>query len=343
MAKNLSLAIVGCGDIARFMALAGKLNRRIELCACVDVNAERVRKFSRWFRIPRSFTDYGEMLNQAGLDAVYLAVPHSLHYPMIKEALAYGAHVFCEKPIATTLDDALDICRLARKSGLKVGVNYQYRYDTGCYALANASQEGKLGQILYGKCNVPWHREVQYFAYSPWHGCLEASGGGTLITQASHALDILLWAYGRKPVTALGAKARQRFKDVEVEDLCMGIIEMEDGGLLEVTGSMVATPEQRVTIEIYGSHGTGLYSGPALPRVRFKGLRIKKAKPPVKGLHALLRSLEGFRKWVMEGQPYLTPVEQSLPVLAVIASVYRSAVTGKREEVDRRFIDYLIQ
>jgi len=110
-----------------------------------------------------------------------------------------------------------------------------------------------------------------------------------------------------------------------------------------VTGSMVATPEQRVTIEIYGSHGTGLYSGPALPWVRFKGLRIKKAKPPVKGLHALFRSLEGFQKWVMEGQPYLTPVEQSLPVLAVIASVYRSAVTGKREEVDQRFIDYLIQ
>jgi UDP-N-acetyl-2-amino-2-deoxyglucuronate dehydrogenase len=340
MEKRMKIAIVGCGDIARFTAIGFILNKGIKTVACVDKNIDRAKSFSRWFMIPRYFGDYSEMLDKVELDAVYLAVPHILHEPMIKQALEKGQHVFCEKPVTTKMDDAIEVCRLAKETGLKVGINYQYRYDKSCYAMAQAAHSGELGEILYGRCNVPWHRTEKYFSGSPWHKSLETSGGGTLLTQGSHALDILLWACGKEPLRALGMTAKKCFKDVEVEDLAMTTIELEGGIILQAASSMVAATEQKVTIDVYGRNATALYTGFSSPAVKFKGVQPIKRSPPAKGMHALFRSVEGFRAWVMEDKPYLTPAHQSLSVLAVIEAVYRSAVTGKTEEVDHRHTEY---
>ncbi len=331
---KLRLAIVGCGDIARFIGIAGKLNRKIEISACVDINEKRAASFAKWFRIRRFFTDYDTMLENVDLDAVYLAVPHNLHFAMIMAAMEKGLHVFCEKPVTTQLDDALTICRVATKNGCKVGINYQYRYDKGCFALAKAARSGELGERYYAKANVPWNRKIEYFSKVKWHGSLEQSGGGTLITQASHVVDIGLWVLGGKPVNALGMGKKRKYREVEVEDLFMGTIEMDNDSLLQVTSSMIAVPERPLSIEVYGSKGTGIYKGPNIPRVSFKGVKVKKAAPPVKGIHALFASLEGFRQWVKEDTPYLMPVEESLPVLSAVQALYRSSETGVKEPVN---------
>lgn len=338
MNDKMRIAIIGCGDIARFTAIGFLLNKGIETVACCDKNMNRSKNFGRWLRIPGCFCEYPEMLEKARPDAVYLAVPHMLHRPMIEEALKKGMHVFCEKPVATNMDDALDICRLAEETGLKVGINYQYRYDRACYEMAQAAHSGELGEILYGRCNVPWHRTEKYFSASPWHKSIKASGGGTLLTQGSHALDVLLWTCGRPPVRATGITARRRFKDVEVEDLAMAAIELEGGALIQAASSMVASSEQKVTIDVYGSKATASYSGFSSPKVRFRGVNPSRRQVPAKGMHALFRSIEGFRAWVMEDRPFLTPASQSLPVLAAIEAVYKSAATGKAEETDKRFL-----
>ncbi len=339
--STLKIAIAGCGDIARFVAVGCLLNRRITAAACMDVDAERARSFARRFRAGRAFDDYDDMLQNAGADAVYLAVPHHLHRPMIEKAIARGLPVFCEKPIATTMDDALAVCRLAREAGVKVGVNYQYRYDTGCYALVAAARSGGLGIPLYGRCNVPWHREAGYFSGSPWHASKEKSGGGTLITQASHIIDIALLALGGEPANVSGEAARRVFTDVEVEDLGMGIVGIAGGALLSITSSMIAVPGRRVTIEIHGSAGTGIYSGSdVMPKVQFLGTRVKKRRPPVRGALALFRSIEGFRRWVVDDVPYLTPAVSSLRALAVVEALYRSAKSGRREAVDDRYREF---
>ena len=341
MKKKMRVAIVGCGDIARFTAIGFIINNGIRTVACVDKNIDRAKSFSRWFRIPNYFCDYSEMLAKIKPDAVYLAVPHILHKPMIKEALAAGLHVFCEKPITTNMDDAIEVCRLAKETGLRVGINYQYRYDKSCYAMAQAARSGEMGEILYGRCNVPWHRTEKYFSMSPWHKSLETSGGGTLLTQGSHALDVLLWTCGKMPLRAAGMTARKCFKDVEVEDLAMATIELESGVLIQVISSMVAASEQKVTIDVYGSRATALYSGFSSPKVRFIGARPPRYQVPAKGIHALFRCIEGFRAWVMEDRPFLTPAAQSLPVLAAIEAVYKSAATGKTVDTDLRFLEMI--
>ena len=331
---KLNLGIVGCGDIAGYTAFFARLNCKISMTACCDVSRERADLFAKRHGIKQVFIDYAQMLAKAGLDAVYLAVPHNLHYEMIKQAVATGRHIFVEKPVTRTYAEGVEIVQAAEQAGLKLAVNYQYRYDAGCYRMACAAQSGQLGDVRYVRINVPWRRERNYFEGSPWHKSIAQAGGGTLITQGSHFLDAALWACGSRPVSASGMTARQVFKDVEVEDLAMGIIEMENGALIEICSSMAAAKEQAVSIDIYGSKATATYTDRPLPRVRFMGGRVKTQNVPLFGFHALQRSIKGFRRWVDCGEPHLAAGRESLPVLAAVEAIYRSAQSGVREKVE---------
>jgi UDP-N-acetyl-2-amino-2-deoxyglucuronate dehydrogenase len=330
----LRLGLAGCGDVAGWMARLARLNRRLRFVACCDRDLARAEAFAARHHIPRAFAGYEEMLRGGGLDAVYLAVPHDLHLEMACAAVEAGLPVLLEKPLARTLEEGAEIVRRAEAAGVPVGVNYQYRYDRGCYALARAAQRGDLGTLYYGRCNVPWHRGEDYFRQGPWRGELARAGGGTLLTQASHALDVLLWAMDSPPRAATGMSARPGFSgpeseiEVEVETLALGTLALESGALIAVSSSMVARPEQAVTLELYGQRATALYSGrrplAPWPHVRFRGRRVRRERPPARGVHALARSLEGFRAWVVEGRPYLTPAAGALPVLAAVDALYRA-------------------
>jgi predicted dehydrogenase len=333
MSAPLRLAIVGCGEIGRWMALFCRLNRRIRLVACCDNQRPVAEAFAARFRIPRAFDDYGALLETERLDAVYLAVPHDLHFEMVVAAIEAGVPVLVEKPIARTLDEGREMVRRADAADVRVGVNYQYRYDSGCYALAQAARQGDLGELYYGRCNVPWYREADYFESGPWRGKLARSGGGTLLTQGSHALDLLLWALDSPPRAATGLTAQPGFSGVEVETVALGAVELENSALIQVSSSMVARPEQAVTLELYGERGTAQYSNQPWPRARFRGQRVRRRRPPVWGVHALQRSLEGFRAWLVEDRPYLTPAAEALPVLAAVEALYRSARTGEKETI----------
>lgn len=334
VAKKLRLGIIGCGDIAGYTAWMARLNPNILLVACIDKSQQRAAQFARRFKIPEAGQDYTRILRTDLLDGVYLAVPHHLHHAMLRDAIRAGLHVLVEKPVTRTLEEARMIQDVLNERPVCVGVNYQYRYDAGCYALAQAVRRGDLGRIHTIRCNLAWQREQEYFEASSWHAENAKSGGGTLITQGSHLLDIALWALDEKPAYALGHTARRKFTQVEVEDLTHAIIEMESGASVQISSTMAAVPEQALRIEVYGSCGTAIYSDRPWPRVKFLGVRVRKARPPVWGLHALQRSLEGFRRWVTGGPAYLTPLPEAISVLAAVEAVYRSARSGRKERVD---------
>jgi len=328
--KKLNFGIVGCGDIAGYTALISKLVPQVKLSACCDVNADRVAAFAKRHRIPQTYTDYAELLEKASLDAVYLAVPHNLHYEMILSAVEAGKPVFVEKPVTRTLLEGLKLVETVASQ--KVGVNYQYRYDSGCYALGRAVQARVLGQVHSVRINIPWHRTTSYFEGAAWHKTIAQAGGGTLITQGSHFLDVALWALGERSVSAIGYIASSGF-DVEVDTLAHGIVETERGTLISITSSMVAASEGAVTIEVYGERGTAFYRDLPSPRVKFTGVKVRKERSPEWGVHALQRSLAGFANWVLNDKPYLIPAYETLPVLAAVDGIYRSAQSGKRENI----------
>lgn len=330
---RLRLAIVGCGGIAGVMARVSRLVPQVALSACCDRDAARAQAFARLHAIPQALTDYAELLARAPSDAVYLAVPHYLHAGMIYAAMEAGKNIFVEKPVTRTLAEGLKLVETIQTGSLKVGVNYQYRYDTGCYALGRAIQAGALGEIRSIRINIPWRRTQGYFDESPWHKTLAQAGGGTLITQGSHFLDIALWALGEDPVSAMGYAATPGF-EVEVDTLVHGIVETQRGTLISITTTMAAESEQAVTIEAYGERGTAIYRNRPWPAVKFIGARPLVERPPVWGLHALHRSLAGFASWVLADRPFLIPAPSTLPVLAAVDGIYRSAHSGKREKID---------
>lgn len=319
----MKIAIVGCGGIAAAVAQAINANRRVEACACCDVTLAGAERFAGVHGIPRAYENYEIMLAQEDLDAVYLAVPHYLHHPMILTALRTGRHIWCEKPITMNQEEALDVIEKAREVGAKVGINYQTRYDPSCVKMRDLTQSGALGEIFYARTNTIYHRTAAY--YAGWHGILAQSGGGTLLTVGSHMIDAVLWAVGSKPVTAWAVTAQKRFKDIEVEDLAMGIVELENGTLLNVTSSMVATPERRPVIELYGAFDTYHYPSPTSDE--------ESDEAGGKFENNITRSLEGFRAWIEDDNPYRIPAEEAVPALAVVEAMYRSAKSGKREDV----------
>lgn len=335
--KKLKLGIIGCGDIGTDVARIVQFNKRIEITGCADIREERAQSYAARFKIPASFSSYTNMIDSIKPDALYLAVPHNFHFPILKEIINRGLPVLCEKPVTISIEDAIEITSLAHKKEIKVGINYQYRYDKCCYTLKQAADRGDLGKIYYTRINVPWHREQSYFEKSAWHSKLASAGGGTLITQGSHALDFMLWLSSAVPQSVQGVTAKHAFTNVEVEDFAMGTVTMSDGSYIHITCSMVATPQAPMTIEVYGSKGTALYQGSDIfPKISFKGVKVRSAKPPAKGFIALMRSIEGFRQWVVDDVPYLIPIEESIPALAVVEAFYQSAKSGKTEKIDTK-------
>jgi predicted dehydrogenase len=330
--EPLRLAFLGCGGIATAVAWLVRLNPGIRIAACMSPMREEAETFARRFRVPRVYTDFAGLAADRGVQAWYIASPHDAHAPQLREAIRNGIPVLCEKPLATTLEDGIDVCRLARAAGVKIAVNYQYRYDRGCRALVDAARDGELGDVLFGTCTIPWHREAPYFE-GTWRASRERSGGGTLITQGSHALDILLAAAGGRPVRAWGSTARRRFTGIEVEDLAMGCVELDSGCLLSVASTAVATPERPVTIEVYGGRATAVWTGPSRPRLCVHGARIGRRGASVPGVHPVARSLEAFRRWVTLGEEPLTTAESTLPVLAAVTSIYAAAREGRAFDI----------
>jgi predicted dehydrogenase len=252
---------------------------------------------------------------------------------MILCSIQAGKPVLAEKPLARTLAEGTQLVEAVIRYDIKVGVNYQYRYDSGCYALARAVQCGAIGRVHSMRINVPWHRTRDYFERAAWHRTIAQAGGGTLITQGSHFLDVALWALGEAPVSAVGYTTQPGF-DVEVETLAHGIVETSGGTLVSITSTLAAATEQAVKIEAYGSGGTAVYSNRPVPHVKFSGVSVRRERLPVWGLHALHRSLAGFAKWILEDQPFLIPAASSLPVLAAVEAIYRSSQEGQRIKLD---------
>lgn len=333
----MRLILVGCGEIGRFVALGSRLNPRLSLTAVVDPSPEKAERLARGRVVATSSLSDAISVGQA--DAVYLGVPHDLHEPLFRQAAAAGLAVLCEKPLAHTRASGDLMLKVAAAHRVKLGVNYQYRYDPRLHRLARAVQAGALGELRLIRAVVPWERDDGYFQQAPWHASRERAGGGTLITQASHALDAALWVSGASAERAFAVTRQTRRAAGNVEDVAVGMLELAGGAVVEIAGTMSIHPEQPLSLEVYGSAGSAHYR-PGRP-LQAKGCRIPRYPAPAPGIHPLFRSLEGFRRWVeaTSGKPrprdteYLTPAEEAWETLRVVDALYRSAAAGLPQPV----------
>ncbi len=191
----LRVAVIGCGDISSVHFDAILANRDAELVAVCDIDAELAAQTAARYGCT-AHTELAVMLASARPDVVHICTPHYLHAPMAITALAADVHVLLEKPLATTVSDGEAVVRAAESSQASIGVCFQNRYNDTSEALRKLVDGAALGRVLGGRASVTWFRDESYYLRRPWRGTWALGGGGVLINQAIHTLDLLQWYLG---------------------------------------------------------------------------------------------------------------------------------------------------
>lgn len=223
----LKAAIIGCGVIAQVHKQVLLSLPEAKLIACCDTRAERAEEFAASCHI-HPYSDVEQMLNLEQPDVVHLCVPHPLHTPLAALCVRRGIHVFTEKPPAVN-EAQWDQFAALEEEKPRVGICFQNRYNHSVRAARDLLASGGVGRILGARAFLTWHREPEYYTESDWRGSWETEGGGVLINQAIHTLDLLVYLMGT-PVSVQSHMSNHSLqKEIEVEDTLEADIQFQSG------------------------------------------------------------------------------------------------------------------
>jgi predicted dehydrogenase len=254
--KPIRVGIVGCGKVASIHAAALRSLAEAELVACCDAMADRAEALAAKYG-GRPFADVESMLRDGGIEAVIVGTPHPLHAAPTIAAARSGVHVLVEKPMAATLADCDAMLAAARKSGVKLGVISQRRFLEPVVRMKHAIAAGKIGKPALGVFIQYSWRDAAYYQSDPWRGRWDTEGGGVLVNQSPHQLDLLLWFMG-PAVEVSGQWANVNHPDIEVDDTAVATVRFASGGLASIATSVSQKPGIYTKLHIHGSNGASV-------------------------------------------------------------------------------------
>ncbi|MFT4028751.1 MAG: Gfo/Idh/MocA family oxidoreductase [Protaetiibacter sp.] len=232
--STLRFALIGCGGIGGVHADAMALIDEIELVAVCDVDESKARAVAEAHGGAAVFTDYERMLDEVRLDAVSIATDHKNHVAPALAAIRHGVPVLVEKPLANSLVDAHALVTAAEESGVTVGGIFQRRFFPSAQRMHAAIEDGRIGRIAAAECIAHLGRDKAYFDLADWRGTWRGEGGGVLMNQAIHMVDMLLWMLGR-PVEVYGRWNLLKHGDyIDVEDVASAVVSFEGGALATI-------------------------------------------------------------------------------------------------------------
>lgn len=248
-------AVVGCGDISALHFDALSRLPGVRLVAVVDEHPERLATAVTAHGAP-GYADFVAMLDEQRPTVVHICTPHSEHAWMTLACLERGINVVTEKPLAHTLADGEALAAAAALGGAKVAVCFQNRYNPTVVALKAALNSGTLGAITAAHATVVWFRGAAYYRDRPWRGTWAGSGGGLLMNQAIHTVDLLQWLVGDVVKTTGGASNRSLQGVIEVEDTADFVLEHADGVRSVFFATLANAANAPVTIDIVTEKAT---------------------------------------------------------------------------------------
>lgn len=226
--NTLKVGIIGCGTIFPMHAESLKRIRGVKITAVCDIKQSRAADKARQYGC-NSYSDYKEMFSSESLDAVHICTPHYLHAPMILEAAKRGINVLTEKPMALNPSDAKREVAAAKKAGIAFGVISQNRFNPSSVLVKKRVLDGSLGKMKSAKLVLSYCKPDSYYKKSDWKGRKDKEGGGVVIDQAIHYLDILRWL-SPSPIDYVESKVAKRFHTfINVEDSAEGVIRFKNG------------------------------------------------------------------------------------------------------------------
>ncbi len=337
MEKKLRFGIWGCGMISRYHANAINSIEGAVLTGAFDINKASMEKFCEQFSV-EGFNSIEEFVSSDNIDAICICLPSGLHYETAMQCIKNKKHVVIEKPMTIKTQDAADIVKAAKENNVFVSVISQFRYSDAFQKVKEIVDSGKLGKITIGNALMKYYRTPEYYASADWRGTWEMDGGGALMNQGIHGVDVLQGLMGK--VTAVTAVAKTLVHNIQTEDTLTAVLEYENGAIGTIQATTSVFPGYNRKIEICGSEGSVVLNESDIETCDVKGYEDvvveKKAQFNSAGrpdgidpsLH--VRQLRDFVKAVQENkEPWLNAAEGKKAV-DIICAIYESAKTGKK-------------
>lgn len=257
--KKIRVAVVGCGSISVMHLDSIVSLDEVELVAVCDIKSERAEKKADKYGV-KSYTDYKEMFEKEDLNAIHICLPHYLHTVVACEAFKKGINVLSEKPMSIKYDDAVNAVELAKQCGVQYGVIFQCRYNTPSQLIKQRITDGSLGSVKCGRTTLTWYRPDNYYDSSDWKGTWDKEGGGVVIDQAIHSLDLANWMIDSEPIEIQSSLHNRNHKNMIVEDSAEGLIKYKNGALLSFYAMNNYFVDEPIEIRLYCENGTAIFS-----------------------------------------------------------------------------------
>lgn len=341
--KELGIGILGCGMIAHFHARAIAEAAGGRLRGVYSDQGEQARRFAEEYSTS-VFDRYEAMLASPEIDVVSICTPSGFHASQAARAARLRKHVIVEKPLAITREQLAEVKTACAEGGVCLSVISQLRFSPAVRFLKRAIREGAFGKILFADLRMKYHRAPEYYRESPWRGTLAMDGGGALMNQGIHGIDLLLDLMG--PVARVYGRTRTALHKIEVEDTAVSCLEFVSGAMGTVHAATSVSPGYPRQIEINGSLGSAiltedkisLWDVPAMPlppELFWEQTAAKGGFRAPDGIsHVLHRvQIEDVIAAVRDGRAPAVGLADGKRSVEVVLAIYESAERGAAVEL----------
>jgi len=345
MNKTLGFGIIGLGAISEMHAKAIMDIPGCKLVAGLARRQESADKFAKEFGC-RTYTDIDEFLADEELDIVTIATPSGLHLEGAKAAALAGKHLIIEKPLEVTKARSQEIIDVCEKAGVKVMGIFPSRFHKAPRLVKEAVDAGRFGKIVMADAQIKWYRSQAYYDSGAWRGTKDLDGGGALMNQGIHAIDLMQWLAG-EVTEVFGFADTLTHERIEVEDTAVAVLRFKDGGLGVIEGTTSVYPGFLKRVEILGSKGSVVIEEESIVKWEFdeerpEDAQIRKeflsatatgggaADPMAIGYHGHKRLFESFVNSLRNNTAIEIDGPEAIKAVEIIEAIYKSAESGSR-------------
>lgn len=333
LSQKFGLGIVGCGNISDMHAQAIINLDRGKLVSAHSRTSSRLEVFCDKYDITGS-ASYDEFLENPDLDVVSICTPSGTHLDYGILAAEAGKHVIVEKPIEVTVERGRALINSCIENGVQLAVIYQNRFIDDVVKMKQAIDGGKIGAPILASASVRWFRSQEYYGDSTWRGTFALDGGGVVINQSIHTIDLLQWFIGDVESVS-GLKGTFTHNQIEAEDTAVACLRFKNGAIGVFEGSTSVIPSQKRRIEVNGATGTALLEGDKFqkkpagdqPEEPEDSGEAAGAASPLDGMEVINHQRQFdqiFEAFTGNGEPIVSG-EESLKSLAIVEALYLSA------------------
>ncbi|HEV7330840.1 MAG TPA: Gfo/Idh/MocA family oxidoreductase [Flavisolibacter sp.] len=346
--RQFGFGIIGAGAIAEIHALAIGSIPNATLYGVYSHHENKSQAFANKHHC-RSYNTLESLLENPAIDIICVCTPSGIHMDPAIRCLEAGKHCVIEKPLEVTLEKCDRIIAAADKAGLKTAVVFPARFYPASQQLKKAMDENRFGNLVFGDAFVKWNRSEAYYQSAAWRGTWSLDGGGALMNQGIHSVDLLQWYMG-KVTSVQSVLANRKHRNIEVEDTVVSTLEFANGALGTIACSTAVYPGMLKRIEIMGTTGTAILEESSIIRWQFEKPTAEDeqitgkmnagnlsqggvSNPADISFWGHQKQLEDLMEAVQTGKRPLIDVQEGRKSVSIVLAVYESARTGKKVDL----------